>query len=529
MQAIVQRRYGPPEILEFSDVATPPEPDDGRVRVRVRAASVNALDWRRVRADPFVLRLGGEFRRPKVAGLGVDAAGVIDAVGPGETDLRVGDEVFGLGRRLVRRVDGRPDLRAQAREPHVRRGGGRAHRRHDRAPGRARQGPRPGRSARAGDRRGRRRGHVRGSDRPCVRGGGDRGHEHGQGRAGALDRRSACRGLPARGRDARASAVRRDPRRRRDAVDRFAAARPCTDGTYVLVGAGHGRGGPIARLLAAVVRQKLLRQRVIVFISKENREDLQALAVMLADRRIRSVIDRTYPLAQTVDAVRYVEGGQAAGKVVITIPVTSSGGKRSGPHRRRPSRRPRGRGAGLGSSRVRWRRSISCSGASAVGSSDHRPDAATSTREAVVPPTMSRLNLIRSRPSGWWPYGAGKPQAPRSRLATSIVPSSVPADGGIQETSRSWLGRMWARTTRSRSAAATSSPWAARISAVSTMSPEEFVSPLSGFASGAVDRSPSRARRGSSTARSRRTRRRAPTGPRRRWRPPAGPAMTGST
>ena len=68
------------------------------------------------------------------------------------------------------------------------------------------------------------------------------------------------------------------------------------------------------------MRQKLLRQRVIFFISKENREDLQTLAEMLADGRIRSVIDRTYPLAQTAAAVRYVEAGQAAGKVVITVP-----------------------------------------------------------------------------------------------------------------------------------------------------------------------------------------------------------------
>ena len=72
--------------------------------------------------------------------------------------------------------------------------------------------------------------------------------------------------------------------------------------------------------MAAFARQKLLRQRVIFFISKENREDLQTLADMLAGGRIRSVIDRTYPLEQAAAAVRYVEAGQAAGKVVITVP-----------------------------------------------------------------------------------------------------------------------------------------------------------------------------------------------------------------
>jgi NADPH:quinone reductase-like Zn-dependent oxidoreductase len=90
-------------------------------------------------------------------------------------------------------------------------------------------------------------------------------------------------------------------------------------GTYVLVGAGHGRGGPLARLVAAFVRQKLLRQRVIFFISKENAADLQLLADVLAQGRIRPVIDRAYPLDQTAEAVRYVETGQAAGKVVITV------------------------------------------------------------------------------------------------------------------------------------------------------------------------------------------------------------------
>ena len=153
------------------------------MRVRVRAASVNALDWRRVRADPFVIRLGGEFRRPKVPGLGVDAAGVIDAVGPGEADLRVGDEVFGLGAGsfaecTVGRIFVRKPANITFEEAAAVPVAGTTALQAVRDKGR-----RSGRSARPRHRRRRRRRHVRGADRPRVRRGGDGGHEHGQGRA----------------------------------------------------------------------------------------------------------------------------------------------------------------------------------------------------------------------------------------------------------------------------------------------------------------------------------------------------------
>lgn len=96
MKAIVQRRYGAPlEVLRLEDVDEP-RAGDGEVLVRVRAAGVNALDWHLVTGEPTIMRLiGMGFRRPKHPGVGRDVAGVIEAVGPGATRFRLGDEVFG--------------------------------------------------------------------------------------------------------------------------------------------------------------------------------------------------------------------------------------------------------------------------------------------------------------------------------------------------------------------------------------------------------------------------------------------------
>ena len=94
MRAILRHRYGGPEVLtlEQTDV---PTPQDDQVLVRVHAASVNAFDWHMLRGKPYVARLGEGFRRPKAPEMGVDAAGVVEAVGSAVTDLRVGDEVYG--------------------------------------------------------------------------------------------------------------------------------------------------------------------------------------------------------------------------------------------------------------------------------------------------------------------------------------------------------------------------------------------------------------------------------------------------
>lgn len=95
MKAIVQSRYGSPDLLEVGEIDKPTVGDDD-VLLRVRAAAVNPLDWHNVRGLPYPLRMGNGLAKPKSRVLGVDVAGEVEAVGSKVTRLRPGDEVFGV-------------------------------------------------------------------------------------------------------------------------------------------------------------------------------------------------------------------------------------------------------------------------------------------------------------------------------------------------------------------------------------------------------------------------------------------------
>ena len=93
MKAVIHDRYGGPEVLRVEDVPVP-TPDKGQVRVRIRATSANLSDWEGLTGSPGYARMGG-LRRPRRRTLGSDIAGVVDAVGPGASRFREGDEVYG--------------------------------------------------------------------------------------------------------------------------------------------------------------------------------------------------------------------------------------------------------------------------------------------------------------------------------------------------------------------------------------------------------------------------------------------------
>ena len=93
MKAAYYGRYGPPEVVEIRDVERP-APTDDQVLVRVRAASVNRADLDGLKPKPGFVRMFMGIRAPRNHELGIDAAGVVEAVGPGVTRFKPGDEVM---------------------------------------------------------------------------------------------------------------------------------------------------------------------------------------------------------------------------------------------------------------------------------------------------------------------------------------------------------------------------------------------------------------------------------------------------
>jgi len=94
MKAIVQTRYGSPDVLQLKDVDVPAVGDD-QVLIRVQAAAVNIGDWHLLRGVPYVIRLVAGLRKPKREIPGLDIAGQVQAIGQNVRQFRPGDEVFG--------------------------------------------------------------------------------------------------------------------------------------------------------------------------------------------------------------------------------------------------------------------------------------------------------------------------------------------------------------------------------------------------------------------------------------------------
>jgi NADPH:quinone reductase-like Zn-dependent oxidoreductase len=95
MKAIICTKYGSPDVLQLQEVAKPALQDD-EVLIKIHAASINARDWRFMRAKPFFIRLmPGGFLQPKNKILGGDVAGRVEAVGSNVKQFKPGDDVFG--------------------------------------------------------------------------------------------------------------------------------------------------------------------------------------------------------------------------------------------------------------------------------------------------------------------------------------------------------------------------------------------------------------------------------------------------
>lgn len=318
MRAIVQDRYGSPEHLRVAEVDPPTLTDTG-VLVRVHASSINAGDWRRVRAAPVIIRAVEGWRRPRNPLLGGDAAGVVEAVGSAVTHLAPGDRAYGIRTgALAEMVNGRSFVRMPANLGFEE----------------AAAVPIAGVTALQAVRD---HGHVAPGDRVLVNGaGGGVGSMVVQIAKADGAEVTAVTGprtvelARSMGADRVIDYTQEDFTRTapgHDVMIDLGGNRPvralrrtiARDGRVVLVGAGAGRLGPMTRLAGGLIRMRVLRQPVAMFIAAVRTEDLDALTALIEAGKLRPAIDRTYPLEQVPDAMRYVESGQARGKVVITI------------------------------------------------------------------------------------------------------------------------------------------------------------------------------------------------------------------
>jgi len=94
MKAIVRHKYGSSEVLKFVETEKP-APKENQVLIKVRAASINSYDWRNMRAVPFLVRTNGGLLKPKDIRLGADIAGIVEAIGSKVSMFKPGDEVYG--------------------------------------------------------------------------------------------------------------------------------------------------------------------------------------------------------------------------------------------------------------------------------------------------------------------------------------------------------------------------------------------------------------------------------------------------
>lgn len=318
MKAITYRRHGGPEVLEYQEIP-PPVPADDEVLLRVRAAALNPLDWRLMRAPAFVSAIFERKSGRKFAGPGVDVAGVVEAAGAAVTQWKPGDEVFGS-------ANGSCAEFACARESELARKPG------ELTFAQAASIPIGGWTALQGLRD---HAHVQPGQKVLFNGA--------AGGVGVFavqiaswlgaEVTAVCstrnvelvRSLGAHHvidythHDFTHMPARYDVIFDAIANHSFGNLRRVMVPHGIVVGIAPRKGffPMIAGMVASRVMPLFVSQRATFFMAKRNPADLHLLGGLMAEGKIVSVIDRTVPLAATAGAMRYLEEGHARGKVVV--------------------------------------------------------------------------------------------------------------------------------------------------------------------------------------------------------------------
>ena len=323
MKAVVRHTYGSPDVLELEEVITP-TPQDDEVLIKVHAASVNAGDWRMLRADPFLARLDVGLLKPRNKILGFDVAGTVEAVSSAVTQFRPGDQVFGnifdlrggafaeyvaAPERLLVRKPANVTFQQAAAVPLAAVTASRGLRHYGQT--------RPGHQVLINGASGGvgtfavQIAKALGAEVTAVVSTRNVDLAHSLGADHVID---YTREDPLAGGEDRYDVIL--------AVNGYQpisayrrALRP--GGTYVMA------GGSAAQLFQTMFvgpwMSKSGGRKLVMLETKPSREDLAFVAGLIEAGKVVPVIDRCYPLGEVPEAIRYLEAGHARGKVVIGV------------------------------------------------------------------------------------------------------------------------------------------------------------------------------------------------------------------
>ena len=325
MKAIVQERYGSPDVLELREIDEPAVGDPD-VLVRVRAAGLHAGDPFLLTGVPYVVRLAFGLRKPRHGVPGRDVAGVVEAVGKEVTQFRPGDEVFGWCTTGVLAEYACAKESNFARKP---------------ANITFEQSAAVTVSATTALQALRDKGEVQSGHKVLIVGasGGvgtfavQIAKSLGAEVTGVCSTRNVelVRSI---GADHVIDYTKEDftqSEQRYDVILDNAETHSLSEcrrvlapkGTYIPNRGSGGRWiGPLGRIAKARVISLFVRQKLHPFLSKENNEDLVQLKELLESGKVTPVIDRTYALSESAEALAYVGEGHARGKVVIAVRQT---------------------------------------------------------------------------------------------------------------------------------------------------------------------------------------------------------------
>jgi NADPH:quinone reductase-like Zn-dependent oxidoreductase len=324
MKAIAHDHFGSPDVLELRDVDLPQAGDD-EVLVRVRAAGLDRGVWHLMAGMPYLVRLTpySGLRGPKHPVVGSEVAGTVEAVGPAVTRFKPGDEVYGIGKGTFAEHTVVPEAKCAPKPVNL------SYEQAAVVPisgGTALQAVRDAGGVRPGQ-------HV------LVIGasGGVGSYAVQLAKALGAEVTGVCS-------TAKVDLVRSlgadhvidysqeeitDSGRRYDVIIDTGGLRPLRTlrraltpkGTLVIVGAensGNWTGG-IGRAMRAAMLSPFVGQKLVMLTSKERHEDLLALTELIEAGKVTPAVDRTYPLVDVPEAMRYLMDGRALGKVAITV------------------------------------------------------------------------------------------------------------------------------------------------------------------------------------------------------------------